>query len=352
MAKELIKGNYAVVKAAILAGAETYFGYPITPASEIAEGSAYYFPRVNRTFLQAESEVASINMLYGSGGSGARTLTASSGPGISLMQEGISYAVGAEVPCLIVNVMRAGPGLGNIAPEQADYNQSVKGGGHGSYHLIVLAPNSAQEMCDLTIRGFELADKYRTPVVLLSDAFIGQMMEPVEFPEPVPQKNLPQKPWSTQGTKEFSRSIINSIYLEPSEMEKHIERLGDKFRKIEENETAHEEFMTDDAEIILIGYGITSRILKDVTEIARKEGIKAGLFRPITLWPFPGKKLKELAKKTKNILVVEMSDGQLFDDIRLQAECKKEIYLYKRMGGIVPTSAEILEQVKKITGRK
>ncbi|MBN1150798.1 3-methyl-2-oxobutanoate dehydrogenase subunit VorB [candidate division WOR-3 bacterium] len=351
MAKELIKGNYAVVKAAILAGAETYFGYPITPASEIAEGAALYFPKLNRVFLQAESEVASINMLYGSGGAGVRTMTASSGPGISLMQEGISYAVGSEVPCLIVNVQRAGPGLGNIAPEQADYNQSVKGGGHGSYKLIVLAPNSAQEMCDLTIKGLELSDKYRTPVVLLSDAFIGQMMEPVDFPDPLPQKDQPKKPWATHGTKETMRSIINSIYLEPLEMEDHINRLLSKFKKIQENETMHEEYMVQDAEILLVGYGITSRVLMEVVEIARKEGIKAGLFRPITLWPFPNKRLVELAEKTRDILVVEMSDGQLFEDVKLQANCKKGIHSYTRMGGIVPTSTEILQKVKKIMGR-
>ncbi|MBN1620925.1 3-methyl-2-oxobutanoate dehydrogenase subunit VorB, partial [candidate division WOR-3 bacterium] len=279
-------------------------------------------------------------------------LTASSGPGISLMQEGISYSAGAEVPCLIVNVMRAGPGLGNIAPEQSDYNQSVKGGGHGSYKLIVLAPNSAQEMCDLTIKGLELADKYRTPVVLLSDAFIGQMMEPVDFPEPISKEELPKKPWATQGTAEHSKNLINSIYLEPSEMEDHIKRLGEKFKTIEKNEIMHEEFQTQDADILLVGYGITSRILKDVTEKARNEGIKVGLFRPITLWPFPGKALTDLSKKVKNILVVEMSDGQLFEDIKLQANCMKEIYSYTRMGGIVPTSTEVLEQVKKIMGRK
>jgi len=350
MAKELIKGNYAVVKAAILAGAETYFGYPITPASEIAEGSALFFPKAGRTFLQAESEIASINMLYGSGGAGARTLTASSSPGISLMLEGISYSAGSEVPCLIVNVMRAGPGLGNIAPEQSDYNQAVKGGGHGSYHLIVLAPNSAQEMCNFTIKGFELADKYRTPVILLTDAFIGQMMEPVEFPDPLTKEDLPEKKWATRATPETKKNIINSIYLEPSEMEAHIKHLEKKMNGVKEKEVMFEEYMTDDAEILLVGYGIISRILKNVVESMRSKNIKAGLLRPQTLWPFPETRLAELAEKTKKILVVEMSNGQMLDDVKLATGCRKEIYFYNRMGGIVPTAAEIIDFITKLMG--
>ncbi len=350
MAKELIKGNYAVVKAAILAGAETYFGYPITPASEIAEGSSYFFPKAGRTFLQAESEIASINMLYGSGGAGARTLTASSSPGISLMMEGISYSVGSEVPCLIVNVMRGGPGLGNIAPEQSDYNQAVKGGGHGSYHLIVLAPNSAQEMCDFTIKGFGLADKYRTPVILLTDAFIGQMMEPVEFPESMTKKDLPEKKWATLATPETKMNLINSIHLEPSEMEAHVRHLEKKMNVAKEKEVMIEEYMTDDAEILLVGYGIISRILKNVVESIRSKGIKAGLLRPQTLWPFPEVRLAELAEKTKKILVVEMSNGQMLDDVKLATGCMKEIYFYNRMGGIVPTAAEIIDFITKLMG--
>jgi len=348
MAKELIKGNYAVVKAAILAGAENYFGYPITPASEIAEGSAFYFPRVGRNFLQAESEVASINMVYGAGGAGVRTFTGSSGPGISLMQEGISYAVGSEVPCLIVNIMRGGPGLGNIAPEQSDYNQAVKGGGHGSYNLIVLSPNSAQEMCDFTIKGFELADKYRTPVILLTDAFIGQMMEPVEFPEPLLFDELPKKPWATQATKETKGSLINSIYLEPAEMEQHILKLEKKMSKVKEKESSYEEYLCDDAEILTIGYGIVSRVLKNVVEITRANGIKTGLFRPKTLWPFAEEDLYKISKKVKKILVVEMSNGQLLQDIKLFTKLETPIHFFNRMGGIVPTAKEIIEKINKI----
>lgn len=350
MAKEFIKGNYAVVKAAILAGAETYFGYPITPASEIAEGSAFYFPKTGRTFLQAESEVASINMLYGAGGAGVRTLTASSSPGISLMQEGISYSVGSEVPCLIVNVNRGGPGLGNIAPEQSDYNQSTKGGGHGSYHLIVLAPNSAQEMCDFTIKGFELADRYRTPVLLLTDAFIGQMMEPVEFPEPISKQDLPSKSWATLGNQETKKSIINSIYLEPAEMEQHIIRLEKKMDEVKQKEVLFEEYFTEDAEIITVGYGIISRVLKNVVEDLRAKGIKVGLLRPQTLWPFPEKRLAQLAEKVNKFLVVEMSNGQMINDVKLATNCKPEIYFYSRMGGVVPTADEIIHKIENIMG--
>ncbi|MFQ6618082.1 MAG: 3-methyl-2-oxobutanoate dehydrogenase subunit VorB, partial [Fidelibacterota bacterium] len=278
MAKVLLKGNEAVIKGAILAGCRSFFGYPITPASEIAETAAYYMPLVGGTFIQAESEIASINMCYGAASGGQRTMTASSSPGISLKQEGISYAAGAELPIVIVDVVRGGPGLGNIAPEQGDYNQIVKGGGHGNYRVIVLAPNGAQEMCDLAILAFDLADKYRNPVVILTDGFIGQMMEAVEFPEPV--KEFPAKPWAIKGDKETAKNLITSIELDPDDLEKHIKHLEEKYESIRQNEVRFEEFMIEDAELVTVGYGIVSRILYSCIDRLREEGLKVGLLRP------------------------------------------------------------------------
>jgi len=260
MAKVFIKGNEAVVKGALLAGCRAYYGYPITPASEIAEAAANYFPLVGRTFLQAESEIGAINMVYGAASAGIRVMTASSSPGISLKQEGICYAAGSELPCVIVDIMRGGPGLGNIAPEQSDYNQMVKGGGHGNYQLLVLAPNCAQEMCDLTMLAFELADKYRNPILVLTDGFIGQMMEPVDFPEPV--VDFPPKPWATAGTPETHKNLISSIDLEPDDLELHINKLYEKYAEMEANEIRYEEFQVDDAELVCVGFGVISRILQ------------------------------------------------------------------------------------------
>ncbi len=345
MHKELIKGNEAVVKGALLAGCTLYFGYPITPASEIAEAAAYYFPLLGGTFVQAESEVASINMVYGAASAGKRVMTASSGPGLSLKQEGISYCAGAELPCVIIDVMRAGPGLGNIWPEQGDYNQIVKGGGHGNYKVIVLAPNSAQEMCDLTMLAFELSDKYRNPAIVLTDAYIGQMMEPVEFP--TKRKQPPFRDYALYGNKETKKNLITSILMNTQLLEEHNRKLMRKYQEIEENEVRFEEMYVDDAELVLVGYGIVSRMLHNVVETFRQENKNVGLLRPITLFPFPRKRISELTKTAKNFLVVELSNGQMIDDVRLSINGKTEVHLYNRMGGAVPTVEELLEEARK-----
>ena len=295
MANFLMKGNDAIVRGALLAGCRFYFGYPITPASEIAEGAAHYFPKVGGVFLQAESEVAAINMVYGAAGAGVRAMTASSSPGISLKQEGISYMAGAELPGVIVNIMRGGPGLGNIAPEQSDYNQVIKGGGHGNYKVPVFAPNSAQEMCSLTIKAFDVADKYRTPVYIVADGYIGQMMEPVSFPKPI--TNLPRKDWALYADKESKDNLISSIYLDPHVLEDHNRKLQEKYAEIEKNELLCEQFMLEDAEYVVMGYGIISRVLKTAVEKLRDKNIKIGLLRPITLFPFPKKVIYDLAIK-------------------------------------------------------
>ncbi len=347
MAKELIKGNEAVVKAAILAGCRSFYGYPITPASEITEAAAKYFPQAGGTFLQAESEVAAINMVYGAASVGERTMTASSGPGISLMQEGISYLAGAELPCVIVDVTRGGPGLGNIAPEQSDYHQIVKGGGHGNYHTIVLAPNSAQEMCDLTFLAFELADRYRNPAIVMTDGFIGQMMEPVEFPAGtvIP----PKKPWAVQGNAETRGNLITSIYMSPEDLEKHEQHLEVKYARAYRGDDLFEKYQTDDAEIVTIGYGIVSRILKAAVDQARARGIKAGLFRPVTLWPFPVREIGYLTESADSFLVVELSNGQMVEDVRLAVNGRRPVSFYSRVGGMAPTTDELLGQI--IRGR-
>lgn len=344
MAKEFIKGNDAIVKAALLAGCQSYYGYPITPASEIAHAAAKYFPRVGRTFLQAESEIGSIQMVYGASASGERTMTASSSPGISLKMEGLSYLAGSELPCVVVDIMRGGPGLGNIAPEQSDYNQVVKGGGHGNYKLIVLAPNGAQEMCDLTIKAFELADRYRNPAMILADGFIGQMMEPVEFPPPV--KDIPDKPWALKGEKISDENLINSIFLDPDELEAHNVHLQEKYALIAEREVMVEEYLTADADFVLVGYGIISRILRSVVERGRADGHRLGLLRPITLCPYPSLRVAELASKVKGFLACEMSNGQMVDDVRLAVAGKVPVHFYGRMGGNVPTVEEIYDVVK------
>ena len=346
MGKILVKGNDAIVRGAILAGCRVYFGYPITPASEIAETAAKYLPKVGGTFLQAESEIASINMVYGAASGGVRVMTASSSPGISLKQEGVSYAAGAELPCVIVDVMRGGPGLGNIAPEQADYNQIVKGGGHGNYKCPVLAPNSAQEMSDFIQLAFDLAEKYRTPVYVLTDGYIGQMMEPVEFGEP--KTDFPRFDWALYGDEQSKHNLISSIYLEPDELEEHNRKLQRKYAEIEKNEVRFEDFMLKDAELVLMGYGIVSRVLKTVVEKLREEGIKAGLLRPKTLFPFPKVKIQELTERVKKFLVVEMSNGQMVDDVRLAVNGKRPVEFYGRMGGNVPTMKEVLEHSKKL----
>ncbi len=346
MAKQFIKGNDAIVKGALLAGCECFFGYPITPASEIAHAAAKYFPLLGRVFLQAESEVASIQMVYGAASAGRRVMTASSSPGISLKMEGISYCAGSELPCVIVNISRGGPGLGNISPEQSDYFQMTKGGGHGAYKLLVLAPASAQEMCDLTFLAFDLADKYRNPVAILADGFIGQMMEQVEFPEPVINRKYPD--WAVLGNAKTKHNLINSIYLEPSELEAHIIHLNDKYEQMKREEVRFEEFMTEDADIITVGYGVVARILKQAVEDARKKGIKVGMLRPISLYPFPEKKVAELAGKAAKFLVVELSMGQMVEDVRLAVNGQKPVYFYGRTGGIVPGVDELISQIEKV----
>jgi pyruvate/2-oxoacid:ferredoxin oxidoreductase alpha subunit len=341
--RQLCKGNVAIVKGAILAGCRSYFGYPITPASEIAEAAALYMPQVGGTFLQAESEVAAINMVYGAAATGARVMTASSGPGLSLMQEGISYCAGSELPCVIVDIVRGGPGLGNIAPEQSDYFCTVKGGGHGNYRNFVLAPASVQEMADLTILAFELADSYRNPAVVLADGFIGQMMEPLDLT--YREVNLPEKPWAVQGTPETRKNLISSIFLEPDDLEAHVRKLEAKYIRASRLEARFETFEAKDAEVLFVGYGITSRVLRSAVEMARREGLKAGLFRPITLWPFPAQGLRNAAAKVNKVLVVELSNGQMLEDVKLTLEGKVPVQFYGRAGGNVPSVEEVHSQL-------
>jgi pyruvate/2-oxoacid:ferredoxin oxidoreductase alpha subunit len=341
--RQLCKGNVAVVKGAILAGCRAYYGYPITPASEIAEAAALYIPQVGGTFLQAESEVAAINMAYGAAASGVRVLTASSGPGLSLMQEGISYLAGAELPCVIVDVVRGGPGLGNIAPEQSDYFALVKGGGHGDYRNIVLAPASVQEMADLTMLAFDLADKYRNPAIVLTDGFVGQMMEPLdlEYREIPPR----EKPWAVKGAPGTRANLVSSIYLETDELEEHQRRMEAKYIRAQQAEPRYELYHTEDAEVLLVGYGIVSRVLLSTVEALRNEGLKAGLFRPITLWPYPSKALVKAASRAQKVLVVELSNGQMVEDVRLSLNGKVPVEFYGRVGGNVPSVAELQERV-------
>ena len=341
--RQLCKGNVAVVKGAVLAGCRSYYGYPITPASEIAEAAAEYLPQVGGTFLQAESEVAAINMVYGAASAGQRVMTASSGPGLSLMQEGMSYLAGSELPCVVVDVVRGGPGLGNIAPEQSDYFAVAKGGGHGNYKNIVLAPASVQEMADLTILAFELADRYRNPAVVLTDGFIGQMMEPLELKSQEP--SLLEKPWAVKGTAETRKNLISSIYLEPDEHEAHVRKLDAKYKIAAEKEPRCELYRAEDPEVLLVGYGITSRVLRSVVDMARKEGLRAGLFRPITVWPYPSEALRKAARRAQMVLVVEMSTGQMVEDVRLALDGRVEVEFYGRSGGNVPLADEVCKEL-------
>ena len=344
MRKQLMKGNEAIVKSAILAGCRAFYGYPITPASEIAESAAEYMPRAGGVFVQAESEVAAINMLYGGASAGVRCMTASSGPGISLMQEGISYMAGAELPCVIADITRGGPGLGNIGAEQSDYHQVVKGGGHGNYRTIVLAPHSVQEMADLTALAFELADRYRNPVVLLADGFIGQMMEPVEFPQTAV---VPQQPdWAVAGTAATRGNLITSLFMDFDDLEAHVRGMEQKYRHAEELEARAEEWQTDGAEIVLVGYGIVGRILKAVTAEARADGIKVGVLRPITLYPFPKASFQRLAESARIFVVVEMSNGQMVEDVRLALNGVRPVEFFGRSGGNVPSHEEVLALVR------
>ena len=342
--RKLAKGNVAVIMGAILAGCRAYYGYPITPASEIAEAAALYIPQVGGTFLQAESEVSAINMVYGAASAGVRAMTGSSGPGLSLMQEGLSYLAGSELPCVVVDVMRGGPGLGNIAPEQSDYFAMVKGGGHGNYHNFVLAPASVQEMADLTRLAFELADRYRNPAIVLADGFIGQMIEPLDLAL-ADQAQPPEKPWAVCGTPETRANLITSIYLEPDELEAHQRKLEAKYARAQQLESRHELYLAEDAEVLLVGYGIVSRVLRSAVEKLRAGGLRAGLFRPVTLWPFPSKALAEAAARCRSVLVVELSNGQMVEDVRLALDGKVPVEFYGRVGGNVPSAEEIHDQV-------
>ena len=344
--KVLMKGNEAIAEAAIIAGCRHYFGYPITPQTEIAAYMAKRMPKVGGTFLQAESEIAAINMVYGVSATGKRVMTSSSSPGISLKQEGISYLAGCDLPALIVNAQRGGPGLGGIQPSQSDYFQATKGGGHGDYHLIVLAPYSVQEMAELTIRGFDLADKYRIPTMILCDGTTGQMMEPVTFDFAV--KQPPEKPWAVTGTKmEREHNIINSLYLQADKLEqKNYERF-EKYKVIEENEVMYQEYMTEDADIIIAATGIASRIALSSVEKAREKGIKAGMIRPITLWPFPKAAFAKAAEHCQQIIALELNMGQMIEDIKLATEFKVPVTPYNRTGGILPDVYEVLDVIEK-----
>ncbi len=348
MAKVLMKGNEVLGEAAIQAGCKYFFGYPITPQNELVSYMAERLPEVGGAFVQAESEVAAINMVYGAASAGVRVMTSSSSPGVSLMQEGISYMAGAELPAVICNMMRGGPGLGTIQPAQSDYFQAVKGGGHGDYRLPVLAPASLQEMVDLMADAFDIADMYRTPVMLLGDGMMGQMMEPVEFKER-PKKELPPKTWATNGTKgDGPAKSITSLYLNPEDLEKHNERLDAKFQRIAENEVRYESYLTEDAEIICVAYGTMARIVKNVVNKARAKGIRAGLIRPISLWPFPQKPFNETADQVKAYLAVEMSTGQMIEDVKLAVNGKKPVFFNGRAGGMVPSQDSILQSVEQI----
>lgn len=339
-----MKGNEAVIHGALLAGCRTYFGYPITPASEIAHTAAALFPPSGGVFLQAESEVAAINMVYGSASTGVRCMTASSSPGMSLKQEGISYAAGAELPMVVVDITRGGPGLGNIAPEQGDYWQMVKGGGHGCYRMPVLAPNSCQEMCDLTMLAFELADRYRTPAVVLADGLVGQMKEPVYLPDPIDA--LPDnRSWAVQGDAETRKNLICSIFLSSDQLEGHVAHLDDKYKAMAAREVRWEEYKVEDADIILTGYGIVSRILKGVVDLGRRQGLKLGLIRPITLFPFPDEAMRAVVRGKKACMAVELSTGQYVEDVRLAVSDLAPVWFYGRAGGNIPASEEILEEI-------
>jgi len=341
--RQLCKGNVAVVKAAIMAGCTAYYGYPITPASEIAEYASLLLPQVGGTFVQAESEVSAINMVYGAASAGIRVMTASSGPGLSLMQEGLSYIAGSELPCVVVDVMRAGPGLGNIGPEQSDYFAVTKGGGHGCYHNIVLAPSSAQEMASLTMLAFDLADKYRNPAVVLTDGFVGQMMEPIELE--MTDVNLPEKPWAVRGDAETRQNVVSSIFLAFEVMEKHVMLLDGKYKRMQAEEVRYETYMAEDADILLVGYGIVSRVLRSAVDHARAHGLKVGLFRPISLFPFPSLALAATAKNCGTVMVVEMSTGQMVEDVRLAVPGGVPVEFYGRFGGFVPSVDEIYGQL-------
>lgn len=341
-----MKGNEAIAEAAIKAGCKHYFGYPITPQTEIAAYMAKKMPKIGGTFLQAESEIAAINMVYGVSSAGYRVMTSSSSPGISLKSEGLSYMAGADLPAVIINVQRGGPGLGGIQPSQSDYFQATRGGGHGDFHMIVLAPGNVQEMASLTVKGFELADKYRMTAMILADGTMGQMMEPVELDFDV--EPAPEKPWATNGTKmQRKHNITNSLSLIPEELEKFNFARYERYKQIEETEAMYEEYLMEDAEIAVTAYGIASRVAKNAVDEARKKGIKVGLIRPITVWPFPKAPYEKAAEKVNHIVTVELSMGQMIEDVMLAVKCKVPVSLCNRAGGMIPSVEQVLQEIEK-----
>ena len=349
--KVLVKGNEAVAEAAILAGCRYFFGYPITPQTEISAYMAKRMPKIGGVFLQAESEVSAANMVYGASGAGARVMTSSSSPGISLKAEALSYMAGADLPCVIVNIMRAGPGLGGIQASQSDYFQATKGHGHGDYRVIVLAPSSVQEIVDMTADAFDMADIYRMPVMILGDGMLGQMMEPVSFEKKESTRVVPEKTWATTGTQmKREHNVINSLYIEPNHLEKLVLERYEKYAAIEATEKKYEAYKTDDAEFILTAYGSVARICKNAVDALREAGIKAGLIRPITLWPFPSEAYIEHTKNAKAILTVEMSMGQMVEDVKLAVNGKIPVHFFGRTGGNIPYPNEVIDAVKKLIG--
>lgn len=349
MHKILMKGNEALAEGALIAGCKAFFGYPITPSSEIAEYMARKYPKINGVFLQAESELAAINMVYGGAATGVRVMTASSGPGISLKQEGISFIAEAELPCLIVNVSRGGPGLGGIQPAQSDYFQATRGGGHGDYRLIVLAPSGVQEMMDFAIVAFDLADKYRTPVMIMAEGTLGQMMEPIIVRDPVTE--FYEKPWAITGCKGRKPNIVNTLHLSPEFLEERNHHLQNKYDEISRLEKRAESYLTEDADLVVVAFGLLARIVKKAVMEARKKGIKVGLIRPITLWPFPDKEISQAAQTAKRFLSVEISMGQMIEDIRLVVAGQVPVEFYGRIG-VTPNPEEILREIMLIAERE
>lgn len=346
--KVLMKGNEALAEAAIRAGCRHFFGYPITPQTELAAYMSKRMPKIGGTYLQAESEIAAVNMVLGASAAGARAMTSSSSPGVSLKGEGISYMAGSDLPALIINVQRGGPGLGGIQPSQADYWQATKATGHGDFQVLVLAPSTVQEMVDLVSDAFDLADKYRMPAMILADGMLGQMMEPVSLPEEG-EKALVEKPWAACGHEgKRVHNIVNSLYLTPDKLEELVKERFARYETIKEKEQRAEEYMVDDADVVVVAYGASSRVARGAVNKARELGLKAGLVRPVTLWPFPTDALNRAASHAKNFLVVEMSMGQMVDDVKLAIGCQKPVYFYGRTGGMIPTPAEVLEQIKAL----
>ncbi len=349
--KVLMKGNEAIAEAAILAGCRHYFGYPITPQTEIAAYMAKKMPKIGGTFLQAESEIAAINMVYGVASAGLRVMTSSSSPGISLKSEGLSYLAGADLPALVINVQRGGPGLGGIQPSQSDYFQATRGGGHGDFHMIVLAPASVQEMAELTVKGFALADQYRMTSMILADGTMGQMMEPVDLAG-LQVSPMPEKPWATTGTKmKREHNIVNSLFLSPDELEQTNFARYEKYARIEEKEALYEEYRMEDAEICIAAFGIAARVSKNAIDEARKQGIKVGMIRPITLWPFPKTPFRAAAEHVHAFLSVELSMGQMIEDVRLASECRVPVTLCNRVGGMIPSPEQVLASILEISAK-